>query len=114
MTLSQIERRLAQIRAALAALGPIHPGSLSAQYNVCGRAGCRCKAATRPRKHGPYTQLSYTWRSRSTTRFVRAPRVRVLRAKLANYRRFRALVNTWVDLAIALEEGERRAAERGG
>ncbi len=114
MTRPQIERRLAQIRAALAALGPIHPGSLSAQYNVCGRAGCQCKAATRPRKHGPYTQLSYTWRGRSTTRFVRAPQVRALRAKLANYRRFRALVNAWVDLAIALEAWERRATERGG
>ncbi len=109
MTATQIARRLAQIRAALAALGPIHPGSLSRQYNVCGRAGCRCKAARRPRRHGPYTQLSYTWRGQSTTRFVRAPRVGVLRAKLANYRRFRALVNAWVDLAIALEERERRA-----
>ncbi len=114
MTRPQIERRLAQIRAALAALGPIHPGSLSAQYNVCGRAGCRCKAPQRPRRHGPYAQLSYTWRGRSTTRFVRAARVGVLRAKLANYRRFRALVKAWVDLAIALEAGERRAAERGG
>jgi hypothetical protein len=53
--------------------------------------------------------LSYTWRGRSTTRFVRAPRVGRLRAKLANHRRFRALVNAWVDLAIALEDWERRA-----
>jgi hypothetical protein len=37
-----------------------------------------------------------------------------LRAKLANYRRFRALINAWVDLAIALEDWERQAAERQG
>jgi hypothetical protein len=113
MNPKQLGRRIETIKRCLAALGPIHPGSLSAQYNVCGRAGCRCKAPQRPRKHGPYTQLSYTWRGRSTTRFVRAPQVRALRAKLTNYRRFRALVNAWVDLAIALEEWERRAAERG-
>jgi len=108
MTREQIARRLAHLRAVLAALGPMHPGSLSRQYNVCGRAGCRCKDAKRPRKHGPYYQLSYTWRGKSTTRFVRAPQVGALRAKLANYRRFRGLVNEWVDLAIALEERERR------
>ena len=113
MTLPQLHRRLAAIRAELGALGPIHPGSLSPQANVCGTPGCRCKDPRRPRKHGPYYQLSYTWRGRSTTRFVRAPQVRAMRAKLANYKRFRQLTAEWVDVAIALEALERAAAEPG-
>ena len=84
-------------------------GSAFALVNVCGTPGCRCKDRRRPRKHGPYYQLSYAWHGRSTTRFVRAPRVGALRAKLANYKRWRDLVTAWVDVAIALEALERAA-----
>ena len=96
----------------MAALGPIHPGSLSQQYNVCGNPSCRCKDPKRPRKHGPYYQLSYTWRGRSTTRFVRPAHVAALRAKLAAYKRLRELTTAWVDAAIALEQLERAAKRR--
>ncbi len=110
MTHHQLELRLAQIQTALLALGPIHPGSHSTQYNVCGTPGCACKDARHPQKHGPYHQLSYTWRGKSTTRFVRPGRVAILEAKLARYQRFRELTAEWVDVAIALEALERQAA----
>ena len=110
MTHHQLAARLARIQAELVALGPIHPGSLSTQYNVCGTPGCACKDPQHPQKHGPYHQLSYTWRGKSTTRFVRPGRVAVLQAKLARYQRFRALTAAWVDVAIALEALERHAA----
>jgi hypothetical protein len=110
MTIKRLQARLTRIQAALLALGPIHPGSLSTQYNVCGTPGCQCKDRRHPRKHGPYYQLSYTWRGKSTTRFVRPGRVAILRAKLARYQRFRALTTEWVDVVIALETLERQAA----
>lgn len=111
MTTQQLQKRLRQIPAELAALGPIHPGSLSEQYNVCGTPGCWCKDPKRPRRHGPYCQLSYTWRGKSTTRFVRPARTATLRQKIENYRRFRELTAEWVDLAIAQETLEREAAK---
>ena len=111
MTTQHLQQRLARIKAALAALGPIHPGRLSEQYNVCGTPGCQCKDPKRPRKHGPYGQLSYTWRGKSTTRFVRTARMAVLRKKLARYKRFRKLTAQWVDVAIALEALEREAVK---
>jgi len=40
----------------------MRPGSLSKQYSVCGKAGCRCVDREKPRKHGPYYQLSYVHR----------------------------------------------------
>ena len=110
MTLTQLHARLTRIQTELVALGPIHPGSLSTQYNVCGTPGCQCKDPRAPQKHGPYSQLSYTWRGKSTTRFVRPGRVAILREKLAGYQRFRALTAAWVDVAIALEALERQAA----
>ncbi len=112
MTTQQLQQRIEKLQAQLAALGPIHPGSLSQQYNVCGNPTCRCKDPKRPRKHGPYYQLSYTWRGRSTTRFVRPHEVAALRAKLAAYKRLRQLTTAWVDAAIALQQLERKAAQR--
>lgn len=112
MTIQHLQQRRAQIKAELLALGAIHPGSISEQYNVCGTPGCRCKDPKHPEKHGPYYHLSYTWRGRSSTRFVRRSRVQVLRTKIGNYKRFRELTAQWVDTEMAMEALERKAASR--
>jgi hypothetical protein len=112
MTRGQLEKRLAKLQGELAALGPIHPGSISEQYNVCGNPTCRCKDPKNPQKHGPYYQLSYSWRGKSTTRFVRQADVARVRAKLANYKRFRELTSEWVDVSVALEALEREEARQ--
>jgi len=113
VTIPKLQDRIQAIKAELSALGPLHPGSLSEQYNVCGTPGCRCKDPKNPVKHGPYHQLSYTWRGKSTSRFVRDTEVERTAAKLANYKRMRALTSEWVDLEVELETLERKAA-RGG
>jgi hypothetical protein len=107
MKTTQIERNIEHLRQQLAELGPMHPGSLSEQYNVCGKPGCRCKDPKKPQKHGPYYQLSFTWRGKGRTRFVRAERLAEVRQKLTNYKRFRELTNEWVDLVVELEQQER-------
>lgn len=113
MSLTKIERRIEAIRQRLTHLGPMHPGSLTEQYNVCGKAGCRCKDPKKPQKHGPYYQLSFTWRGKSTTRFVRLEQVEEMRQKVANYKRFRELVNEWVDLEVERERTEKEKRTGG-
>jgi Family of unknown function (DUF6788) len=98
-TLEQIDHRIAEIKRALAQLGPLRPGSISRQYNICGTPGCRCKAAP-PEKHGPYHQLNYTWRARSRTEFVRDQDLAEVSAAVANYQLLRALSEEWIDLGI--------------
>ncbi len=109
---TQIEQQIQQLKRQLGDLGPMHPGSLSEQYNVCGTPGCRCKDPEDPRKHGPYYQLSYSWRGKSSSRFVKPDLVAAMRQKVANYKRFRELTNQWVDLAVELERVERAAAKQ--
>jgi hypothetical protein len=104
---NSIERKIERLKQQLAGLGPMHPGSLSEQYNVCGKVGCRCKDAKNPQKHGPYHQLSFTWRGKGRTRFVRSDRLAEVREKVANYKRFRELTDEWVDLMVELEQQER-------
>ena len=112
MNHAAMERRLETIKRRLTKLGPMHPGSLSEQYNVCGKPRCRCKDPKNPRRHGPYYQLSYTWRGKSSRRFVRPEQVTEIRHKVETYKRFRELVNEWVDLAVELERAERATSKQ--
>jgi hypothetical protein len=95
--------KIEEVKRQLAALGEMRPGSLSTQYNVCGSPGCRCKASP-PQKHGPYYQVSYTWKGKSGTRFVRKEELSSIRQQLKNYARMRALVDRWIDLATRLSD----------
>lgn len=98
---ARLEARLAQLKAALAAVGDLRPGTLSQQYNVCGQPGCRCKA-TPPKKHGPYYQLSFTRQGKSQSEFVRREDVPTVRQQVRNYQRLRTLVDRWVGVAMDL------------
>lgn len=99
VTEREIEHRIAAIKRELVGLGPVRPGSISRQYNVCGNPTCRCKADPAQR-HGPYYQLSYTHQRRSSSEFVREQDLREVQRHLHNYARLRALVEEWIGLGI--------------
>ena len=98
-----LERRIERIKQKLNALGDLRPGHLSEQYNVCGNPRCRCKADP-PKKHGPYFQLGWTRKRKSTTRFIRKPGLPAIREQLRNYDQLQALVDQWIDAAIEICE----------
>lgn len=114
MNLAQVEHRIAQVQRQILSLGPLHPGTISEQYNVCGNPGCRCKDPKQPQKHGPYYQLSFTWQGKGSTRFLRPEQVEPMRRKVANYKRLRERVNEWVALEIERERAEREKEKRAG
>jgi len=90
-----LEARIDQLKQAVVGLGDLRPGKLSQQYNVCGQAECRCKADP-PQKHGPYYQLSFTRKGKSSSQFVRKEDLAVVRRQLRNYQRLRALIDRGV------------------
>lgn len=100
-TVRTLERRIERIKRKLNALGDLRPGHLSEQYNVCGAPRCRCKAHP-PQRHGPYFQLGWTRKGKSTTRFIRKPDVAAVRAQLQAHQQLRSLVDQWIDAAIEL------------
>lgn len=99
----QLRTRVRRVKEEILSLGPLRPGSLSKQYNVCGKAACRCKE-TPPKRHGPYYQLSFTREGKSTTRFVRSGHVAVIKEELRNYKRLQKLMSKWIDLEIRLSQ----------
>jgi hypothetical protein len=96
-----IERQIEKVKRDLAKLGDLRPGSLSTQYNVCGSPGCRCKASP-PEKHGPYYQVSYTRKGKSSSKFVKKKDLPAIRKQLKNYERMKLLFDRWIDLATEL------------
>jgi len=96
-----LEARIETLKRAIVRLGDLRPGKLSQQYNVCGKADCRCKADP-PQKHGPYYQLSFTRNGKSSTQFVRKEDLAVVRQQLRNYQRLRELIDRWIALGMEL------------
>lgn len=97
--LKSIEKKIKNIKTELMNLGDMHPGSLSMQFNICGEPTCSCKDKKDPQKHGPYYNLSYSIRGRSTSRFIREENVKEIEKQVKNYQSFRELTTEWKNLA---------------
>jgi len=96
------QARIKKIQQRLAEMGEMRPGSLSKQYNVCGKPGCRCKDPKNPQKHGPYYQVSYTHKGKSSTEFVKEEMVEDVSQQIKNFREFKKLTEEWVDLCVKI------------
>jgi hypothetical protein len=95
-----VENEIQNLKTQLGALGPLRPGSLSRQYHICRKAGCRCQDPQKPKPHGPYYHLDYVHHGKKTTRFVRAEQLPQVRRELANFKKLRRLVDHWITLSL--------------
>jgi hypothetical protein len=110
--IQSLENKIQRIKTQLMVLGDMRPGSLSRQYNVCGKPGCRCKDPKHPQRHGPYDQLSYVHQGKSTSQFIRPELRAAVRAQTATYKKFRRLTDQWVDLALTVAKLKLAAARQ--
>jgi hypothetical protein len=83
-----IERRIERIKAELAAIGDMRPGSLTRQYK------------DPESQSGAYYQLSYTVDRQSRTEYIRHESVADIRRRVSNYKRFKKLCAEWIALGI--------------
>ncbi len=86
--LEEIRKRIDKIKAELAAIGDMRPGSLTRQYK------------DPKNQSGAYYQLSYTRQMKSRTEYVARECLPEVRRQIANYKRFKALSAQWVALSI--------------
>ena len=100
--LSRLKERMERIKRELMDLGPMRPGSISRQYR---------DPETKKR---PFHQISYTYKGRGRSEYVRAENLAQLRRETANFKRFRKLTEQWVELSLKksqlrLSKGEKTA-----
>ena len=96
------ERKVEQIKEKLGKLGPILPGSISEQWNVCGTPKCRCKDPEKPLKHGPYYQLSFTVGGKSSTMFIKKEDLPEVHRRLKRHGQFKTLCTELVQAYVVL------------
>lgn len=86
--LAEIDKRIARIKAELAAIEDMRPGSLTRQYKD-------------PKgQSGPFYQLSYTRDMKSRTEYIPRDWVREVRGQIRNHKRFKILITQWTALSI--------------
>jgi hypothetical protein len=86
--LKQIESEITSIKKQLLESGEMRPGSLTKQYR------------DPKKKIGPFYQLSYTHKMKSRTEYVRPMFVEKIKLEIKAYKRFKILVERWIDLAL--------------
>src|ERR1700683_2810089 len=86
--IQQIEQRIDRIKRTLLEIGPMRPGSLPRQYK------------DRHHHTGASWKISYTRRMKSRTEYVRQECVKELRRRIATHKRFKRLVDQWIELSI--------------
>jgi len=86
--LEHIEKKIARIKAALEAIGPMRPGSLTEQFK------------DREKEEGAFWQISYTRQMHSRTDYIRREWVKTTQQQIKEYKKFKRLIETWVALAI--------------
>lgn len=87
-TLKKIEGQIEKIKKELIEIGEMRPGSLTQQYRKSKD------------KQWPFYQVSYTHKMKSKTEYVRPQFVEDIASQIKTYKRFKALVDKWVDLSI--------------
>lgn len=88
--INELEKEIEVVKIKLMAIGAMRPGTLTQQYK------------DRNTQTGGYYQLSYTHEMKSRTEYVRAAHVSLLQEEVAEYKKWRKLIERWVDLSIEL------------
>jgi hypothetical protein len=102
--MKQLENEILKIKTELSGLGSMRPGALSLQYKSPAE------------KKGPYYQLSYTHKMRSRTQYVRPEWIDEIRGQIDVYKRFKKLIEEWIDLSIEYSQARMKQVketERG-
>ncbi len=113
--IQQIERRIDRIKEGLMEIGPMRPGSLTRQYKDPENS------------MGVYWQISYTRQMKSRTEYVRREWVTEIRKQITRrewvteirkqittHKRFKRLIDQWLDLSIERSQLAMKIAKTKG
>jgi hypothetical protein len=106
----QLRRQRDELKARMAEVGDLRPGSLVERYRRCGKAGCHC-AGKRAAGHGPSWSLTREVGGKTVTRVIPAGAVAQTREQIAEHRGFRALVRDLVETNEQLCDAKLKAGE---
>ena len=86
--LKTIEERIGQLKQKLAHIGNMRPGTLSVQYR---------KPAE---KKTPFNQISYTYKGKSRSEYVRTENLASVKQEIKAYKLFKSITERIIELSI--------------
>jgi len=97
----KLRKQREQLKAELARVGDLRPGSLVGRYRKCGKPNCHCAGEGAP-GHGPSWSLTRKVDGKTVTKIIPAPAVPQTREQIAEYRRFRKITRELVEVSEQL------------
>lgn len=95
------EQEIAQIKQDMFKIGAMRPGSLTQQMRKAKE------------KYGAYWQLSYTYRGKGKTEYIREGFVDQVKTETDNFKQYRKLFYRLIKLSIELSRLKMAAEKRG-
>lgn len=97
----KLEDKIQKLKQSIAALGSLRPGSVTQQ--IAGGPG------RKPRK---YWQISYTYKMRSRTDYLRDDLAEDVKKETLEYKKFKKIVNEIIELSIQLSKEKIEIAKK--
>jgi hypothetical protein len=116
-TLEQLETKRERLINELAQVSDMRPGSLVGRFRKCGKPNCHC-AQPASQAHGPSWSLTRGVEGKTVTKVIPpGSAVAQTKAQIAEYRRFRKLVQELIELNVRicdqkLEEGSAQSVSK--
>lgn len=98
--MERITNSIRRLKDDICRIGEMRPGSLSQQMRKSKE------------KYGSYWQLSYTYRGKGKTEYIRETFVEQVRAETVNFKRYRKLSDQLVELSIELSRLKMEVAKK--
>ena len=83
-----VEKAIRTLKQRLVSLGDMRPGTLSVQFRNPAK------------KKIPFNQISYTYKGRSRSEYVRPENLYTVRREIEVYKRFKSILSQLIDLSI--------------
>ena len=99
--IQKIEDKIQKLKLSIAALGSLRPGSVTQQ--IAGGPG------RKPRK---YWQISYTYKMRSRTDYLRDDLVEEVKNETLEYKKFKKIVDEIIELSIQVSKEKIEIAKK--
>ncbi len=101
-SLQQLETERERLKNKLSQVGDMRPGSLVGRFRKCGKVSCHC-AQPASEAHGPSWSLTRGVEGKTVTKVIpRGNAVEQTRAQIAEYRRFRKLIEELIELNVQI------------
>jgi hypothetical protein len=96
------KKRIIEIKRELKNIGAMRPGKISRQK----------RKNTQGEQYGSYWQLSYTYKMISKTVYIPEELAKAVQVQNKEYKRFKSLMEEWIDLAHFLAQSELEMAKK--